>query len=77
MPSQNYDLPLNQPNRTVLGFASFSVSNWLYAAPVEAFVRTDYPIPSFSPRSTLGESGLAATTCRFEEEVSAGSVLRF
>lgn len=77
VPRQNCDPPLNQSNRTVFGFAWFSVSNWPHAAPAEAFVRTDCPIPLFSPRSTLGESGPAATTCRFEEEASAGSVLRF
>jgi hypothetical protein len=75
VPRQNYDLPLNQSNRTVSGFAWSSVSNWLHAA--EAFARTDGPIPLFSPRSTLGESGPAATTGRFEEAASAGSALQF
>jgi hypothetical protein len=44
VPRQNYDLPLNQSDRSVAGFACLSVSNWLHAAPAEASVRIACPV---------------------------------
>ena len=43
VPRQNYDLPRNQSDRSVAGFACLSVSNWLHAAPAEASVRIVWP----------------------------------
>jgi hypothetical protein len=74
VPRQNYDLPRNQSDRSAAGFACLSVSNWLHAAPAEASVRIVCPVLLLSSRFALGESGLAATTCRFEGETPAASL---
>lgn len=71
---QNYDLPRNQPDRSLASFAFLSVSNWLHAVPAEARVRIGCSILPFPPRSAFGESCLAATTCRFEGEAPAASL---
>jgi hypothetical protein len=74
VPRQNYDLPRNQSDRSVASFAFLSVSNWFHAAPAEASVRIVCPVLLLSSRFALGESCLAATTCRFEGETPAASL---
>ena len=77
VPRQNCDLPLNQSNRTVPVSPGFScqTSSMLRLLRL-LFVLTVRSL--YSRRDLLlGESGPAATTCRFEEGASAGSVLRF
>jgi hypothetical protein len=71
---QNYDLPRNQSDRSVASFVFLSVSNWFHAAPAEASVRMFCPVILLSARFALGESGLAATTRRFEGETPAASL---
>jgi hypothetical protein len=61
VPRQNYDLPRNQSDRSVAGFAFPSMSNWLHAPVTEAPVCSGYTLLCFSPRSAVGESCSAAT----------------
>ena len=74
---QNYDLPRNQSDRSVASFAFLSVSNWFHAAPAEASVRIVCPVLLLPSRFALGESCLAATTCRFEGEAPAASLFHY
>ena len=42
--TRHYDPPRNQSDRSVVGFACLSVSNWFHAAPAEASVRIVCPV---------------------------------
>src|ERR1039457_3319429 len=70
----NFSLMRYEIAVSVAGFACFSVSNWLYAAPAEAHFRTGCSILLFSPRSALGESRPTATTCCCERGTPAASL---
>jgi hypothetical protein len=59
--SENYDLPLNQTDGGVPGFACSSVSNSLHAPTAEAAVCSGCPIRPFSPRSAPRKSRPPAT----------------
>src|ERR1035441_1727808 len=50
VPRQNYDLPLNQTDGGVSGFAGSSVSNSLHAPPAVAPVCSGCSIRPISPR---------------------------
>jgi hypothetical protein len=53
----------------------FRVELALHGAPAEVLVCSVCPVLLFSRRSALGESGLTAKACSFEEETSAASLL--